>query len=221
MAGEAVRAGARTARQTFGAVRTPRSAAAGRSTRALGAAVKFAQIIVFSLALTLHTNIASADSGPEVPAVAPLCDVLANPGGFDHKLVQVSGEVSRGFEDFMLSDTSCKSKNLMWLEIGGTVGSEVVYCCGDNNIRSHRKSALVVEGITTTLVMDKNFVSFQSLTSSQSQYACAVVTLLGRYFSGRETQTPTGKYWMGYGHFGMASLLVIQQVISVAPCSTT
>jgi hypothetical protein len=41
-------------------------------------------------------------------------------------------------------------------------------------------------------------------------------TLTGRYFSGDKLELPNGEVaWQGYGHLGIASLLVIQQVISV------
>jgi hypothetical protein len=41
----------------------------------------------------------------EQPKEVTLCDVLGNPAVFNHKLIKISGVVSRGFEDFTLNDT--------------------------------------------------------------------------------------------------------------------
>jgi hypothetical protein len=44
------------------------------------------------------------------------------------------------------------------------------------------------------------------------------VTIVGRFFSGDRHQGPNGKTWWGdYGHFGLSTLLVIQQVLAVEP----
>lgn len=40
-------------------------------------------------------------------------------------------------------------------------------------------------------------------------------TLRGRFFAGEETALPSGRRWTGYGHFGLYSLFVIEQVVSI------
>jgi hypothetical protein len=114
------------------------------------------------------------------------------------------------------NDTACHNDNTVWLELGGLRGSEVIYCCGDNNIDKRRKEPLVVEGIETKLIEDEAFSRFEKLTNKRQGYGEAKVELVGRYFSGEQQTLPGGTFWMGYGHMGMGSLLVIQQVLSVA-----
>ena len=161
----------------------------------------------------LCCNVASAS---EEPQNVTLCDVLDNPAAFNHKLVKISGIVSRGFEDFTLNDDSCHNNNTMWLELGGTRGSQVIYCCGDNNVDRRRTAPLVVEGIETTLIEDEVFSRFERLTNRRRGYGKAKVVLVGRYFSGAQQTLPGGTFWMGYGHMGMGSLLVIQQILEAA-----
>ena len=45
----------------------------------------------------------AAEAGETVSEV-PLCQLLADPGAYDHRLIRVTGRVSRGFEDFSLHD---------------------------------------------------------------------------------------------------------------------
>lgn len=142
-----------------------------------------------------------------------MCDLLVNPGVYNHKLIEVTGSVSRGFEDFTISDLACKSQNMIWLEFGGTKGSEVLYCCGVTT-KPERKDVLVVEGIETSIVRDEILKRFDKLTTGK-RASQVRTTIRGRYFSGEKRELPGGTFWMGYGHMGMASLLVIQQVVSV------
>ncbi len=151
----------------------------------------------------------------EEPLQLTVCELLAKPGDFNHKLIEISGTVSRGFEDFTLSDSTCHNKNMIWLELGGKQGSQVIYCCGVS-ADPKRSSSLVVEGIETSIVEDDLFTKFQKLTLPRKGYGLAQVTLVGRYFSGEERKLPGGTYWIGYGHMGMATLLVVQQVKQVA-----
>jgi hypothetical protein len=185
---------------------------ARRSTRTLGAMKVFPKIL--ASALMLYGVVHSTDSrATEEPQEVTLCQVLDDPAAFNHKLIKISGVVSRGFEDFTLNDKSCHNANTMWLELGGTRGSQVIYCCGDNNVDGRRSAPLTVEGIETNLVEDKVFTRFEHLTSTKRSYAKARVVLIGRYFSGEQQTFPGGTFWMGYGHMGMGSLLVIQQVL--------
>jgi hypothetical protein len=130
-------------------------------------------------------------------------------------LVKVAGDVSRGFEDFTLSGHKCGTKNwAVWLELGGTTGSEVIYCCGVT-ANPVRDETLAVEGIPTTLQQDKLFNRFQSLTMKRRGYGKAKATLIGRFFSGTQRTFPGGTFWGGYGHMGFFSLLVVEQIVEI------
>ena len=155
-------------------------------------------------------------SGAESEAVLPVtvCGLLSEPASFNHKLINISGTVARGFEEFTLSDASCDNRNTIWLEFGGRRSSEVVYCCGVSTAPMRRRS-LTVEGIRTRLVQDKLFARFQQLSQGEIPYSKVKASIIGRYFSGTLQEMPGGTFWMGYGHFGMGSLLVIQQVLAV------
>lgn len=176
---------------------------------------------VFVITSCANQSPASGDyiavgNASEQPKEVTLCGVLGDPAAFNHKLIKIRGVVSRGFEDFTLNDDSCHNRNTMWLELGGLRGSEVIYCCGDNNVDRRREEPLVVEGIETTLIEDEVFSCFERLTKRRRGYGKAQVELVGRYFSGIQQTWPGGTFWMGYGHMGMGSLLVIQQVLSVS-----
>jgi len=169
-----------------------------------------AVLMLFGVALSTDC------SATEEPQEVSLCQVLGDPSAFNHKLIKISGVVSRGFEDFTLNDKSCHNTNTMWLELGGTRGSQVIYCCGDNNVDGRRSAPLVVEGIETNLVEDDVFARFERLTNRKRSYGKARVVLIGRYFSGEKQTFPGGTFWVGYGHMGMGSMLVIQQVLVAA-----
>ena len=74
-----------------------------------------------------------------------------------------------------------------------------------------------MEGFVTTLVENAEFKKFQKLTQRKRGYGRAVVRVIGRYFSGRKQTLPGGTFWMGYGHMGMATLLVVQEVKEAGP----
>ena len=150
---------------------------------------------------------------------ATVCELTSTPQQFNHKLVRVSGSISRGFEDFTLADQSCRSQNqpaALWLEYGGTVGSRTIYCCGVTPARERSKT-LVVDGITTSLIQDSVWRAFESATyRDDGPTTTARATIIGRFFAGRKIDSPDGsETWDGYGHFGMYSLIAIQQIVSV------
>jgi hypothetical protein len=156
----------------------------------------------------------------EQPLPTSVCDVLKNPAAYNHKLIQVSGLVSRGFEDFSLSDAKCGAEgDGIWLELGGAKGSQVMYCCGVS-ADAERGRPLAVEGIETTLVQNGIFDRFQRLTLLSKGYGRVRVSLIGRYFSGKEEALPKGSRWMGYGHMGFYTLLVIQEILVAEPVET-
>ena len=140
-----------------------------------------------------------------------LCALQADPARYNHKLIEVRGVVSHGLEDFTLSESSCRRDSGIWLEYGGQVDSETVYCCG---VKAPRTAALVVEGIPTRLIEDALFHRFDARVRTQGDVRFRA-RLIGRFFAGVKQRTPKGEVWGGYGHFGCCSLLVIQQVLTV------
>jgi len=76
-----------------------------------------------------------------------VCELKGKPGDFNQKLVEVTGLVSHGFEDFGLFDPACPEWPYVWLEYEGTKKSGTIYCCGVSADRSRPKE-LTVEGIT-------------------------------------------------------------------------
>jgi hypothetical protein len=146
----------------------------------------------------------------EEPVQVTVCELKTNPGDYNHKLIEVIGFVSHGFEDFGLFDSSCPSWPYVWLEYGGTKKSGTSYCCGVSNNKT-RPQELVVEGITVSLTADEKFEAFDRLIQPDS---VVHATLIGRFFAGKESRLLVGR---GYGHMGCCSLLAIQTVVSVDP----
>ncbi len=143
-----------------------------------------------------------------------LCDLANDPAKYNHREIEISGFVSHAFEDFTLFEPRCESPELMvWLEYGGLYGSGTTYCCNDPS--QTRRAPLEVEGIRTTLLQDGEFRRFDSIIQRHPDTLIRA-TLRGRYFSGEKEKLPGGTVWRGYGHFGMASLLVIEKVVKVA-----
>ena len=153
-----------------------------------------------------------ANESTEGPLKISLCQLKSDPKTYNHKLVEVTGFVSHGFEDFTLFDPACGSWPSVWLEYGGTAKSGTMYCCGVTAERS-RPQPLVVEGISVGLVEDERFKQFDKLIAGNDSVARA--TIVGRFFSGELINAPNGSFWGGYGHLGCCSLLAIQQIVSV------
>jgi len=146
------------------------------------------------------------------------CQLQADPPTYNHTLVVVSGLVSHGFEDFTLSDKKCAPRSFpIWLEYGGMVNSETVYCCGVT-AGGTRDKVLAVEGLTLPLVVDPRFRRFdRRIRGHKADKGVTFrATLQGRFFSGKKLEwVKDPGSWGGYGHFGCCSLLVIQQVLAV------
>ena len=140
-----------------------------------------------------------------------VCALQSEPAAYNHKLIEMRGVVSHGFEDFTLSDPRCKPRSGIWLEYGGRVNSETVYCCG---VKAPRDAALVVEGIATRLIDDALFRRFDAQVRTRGDVSFRA-QVIGRFFAGLKQHTPNGDFWGGYGHLGCCSLLVIQQVLAV------
>ena len=94
------------------------------------------------------------------------CSLQSEPAAYNHKVIDVRGVVSHGFEDFTLSDPRCKPRSGIWLEYGGRVNSETVYCCG---VKAPRDTALVVEGIATRLIDDALFRRFDAQVRTRGE----------------------------------------------------
>lgn len=149
------------------------------------------------------------------PKPVTFCELARNPAKYNHREIEISAFVSHGFEDFTLFDPACESPELeVWLEYGGKYNSGTIYCCNDPS--QERGQDLVVDGVTTSLVRDRTFERFDASVQRQPD-SLVYATLRGHYFSGEKQQLPGGTFWVGYGHFGLASLFVIEQVVRVAP----
>ena len=174
-----------------------------------------ARKIGFLISLLIFVPCVLADRSYEEPIKVDICQLKNDPAAYNHKLVQVTGFLSHGFEDFTLFDPTCSSWPPVWLEYGGTAASGTMYCCGVTAARTRPKQ-LVIEKIPISLVDDEPFREFDKLI--QRKYDLVVhATIVGRFFSGEQVKSPDGVSWGGYGHMGCCSLLAIQQVVSVDP----
>ena len=158
----------------------------------------------------------SAVSLGEAPEKISACKLKNDPAAYRHKLVEIEGFISHGFEDFTFSDPNCPYSPMIWLEYGGTVASGTIYCCGPSNARTRPKE-LVVDRIPIPLIDDQQFRQFDKLIHDAAD-TVVHATVVGRFFPGeREKFNGKSGNWAGYGHMGCCSLLAIQQVVSVDP----
>ncbi|MGB5013699.1 MAG: hypothetical protein WBO68_06670 [Pyrinomonadaceae bacterium] len=144
-----------------------------------------------------------------------LCQLQDDPGAYNQRLIEITAFASHGFEDSSIYDPACPRPLGIWMEFGGVNRTGTMYCCGESDVRTAPES-LTVEGIETSLKEDKEFKKFDELLhvgGGRNVHA----TLRGRFFSGTKEKFPGGEHWVGYGHFGMFSLFVIQEVVSVDP----
>jgi hypothetical protein len=170
--------------------------------------------VLIAVAFWLGTDARSeiVRESPPTGEKVSVCPLQADPAAYNHKVIEVRGVVSHGFEDFTLSDPGCERRSGIWLEYGGRVNSETVYCCGVKS--GARDAALVVEGIATRLIDDALFRRFDARVRTRGDVSFRA-HLIGRFFAGLKQRTPKGDFWGGYGHLGCCSLLVIQQVLGV------
>ena len=147
------------------------------------------------------------------------CELKNAPGAYNHRLIEVTGFISHGFENFSIFDPECKSWPSIWLEYGGTAASGTMYCCGVTAERA-RPEPLIVENIPVTLVDDERFREFDKLIRRRPD-SVVRATLIGRFFSGEKVTYEDRVRWGGYGHMGCCSLLAIQQVVAVEPQSSS
>jgi hypothetical protein len=146
---------------------------------------------------------------------ATLCQLKNDPPAYNHKLIEVTGFVSHGFEDFTLFDPNCPAWPAVWLEYGGTLKSDTIYCCGATSGR-HRPKDLVIDDIPISLVRDRQFEDFDKAIQPPfrpgQHGSIEHATLVGRFFAGQLIGYPKAKEWGGYGHMGCCTLLAIQEV---------
>jgi len=116
------------------------------------------------------------------PLKISVCQLKNDPKAYNQKLVEVTGFVSHGFENFHIFDPACESWPDPWLEYGGTTASGTMYCCGVTAERS-RPQPLVVEGITVELVDDARLKEFDKLIRSGTD-SVVHTTIVGRFFAG-------------------------------------
>src|SRR5882724_3076220 len=133
---------------------------------------------------------------PEQAEKIAVCGLKSDPGKFDHKLIEVTGFISHGFEDFALFDPNCPAWPHVWLEYGGTNASGTMYCCGVTAERTRPKQ-VSVEDIPINLVNDEKFQEFDKLIQRRPD-SVVHATMVGRFFAGRKQKLATGSYWMGY-----------------------
>jgi hypothetical protein len=174
--------------------------------------------IAYTLAVALVGTMGAQASQQNAKAeTVDVCRLQANPAAYNRKLIEVSGLVLHGFEQFSMSDSQCLQKLGIWLEYGGSVNSETVFCCGPR-AGTPRGRTLIVEGMTLPLVDDALFRRFddrirKSLKATEVKFPAK---LPGHFFAGTKQQAADGReYWGGYGHLGCCSMLVIQQVLAV------
>ena len=170
--------------------------------------------ILIALVLWLPTEERSefAQKSPSTSQKVNTCALQADPARYNHKMIDVRAVVSHGFEDFTLSDPRCERGSGIWLEYGGLVNSDTVYCCGVK--AGPRTAALVVEGISTRLIDNALFRRFDARVRTEGDVRFGA-HLIGRFFAGIKQRTPKGEFWGGYGHLSCCSLLVIEQVLAV------
>jgi hypothetical protein len=156
--------------------------------------------------------VAGTARGQTAQKVSP-CSLVADPAAYDHRLIEVTGFISHGFEDFSLFDPTCTPRFRIWLEYGGVMSSGTVYCCIDASDRS-RPHPLTVEGVSIPLVRDDVFDRFDDVIQLQKSVLLHA-TLVGRFFAGSMEKAPSGALWPGYGHLGCCSLLAIEEVRSI------
>lgn len=149
----------------------------------------------------------------EEPLKVSICELQKNPAGYNHKLIEVTGFVSHGYEDSAIFDPLCPTKQCIWMEYGGKTTTETIYCCYVSAERK-RTEPLVVEEISIPLLEDENFRKFDELLHRPPD-AIAHATIQGRFFSGEKSELINDETYRGYGHEGACSLFAIQKVVSV------
>jgi hypothetical protein len=173
------------------------------------------RVISIFVAIGFVSGISSVPRQSTEPERISLCQLKNDPAKYNRKLIEVTGFISHGFEDFSIFDPNCSSWPGIWLEYGGTQASGTMYCCGVTANRTRPKQ-LRVENVPIPLVDDELFHRFDRLLQRKPD-SVVHATIVGRFFAGQQVKYASGPSWGGYGHMGCCSLLAIQQVIAVDP----
>jgi hypothetical protein len=147
------------------------------------------------------------------PLNISVCDLKNDPAKYNHSTVMLTGYFSRGFEDSSLYDPSCsKSQQWIWVELAGMRSINVMYCCGFTP-KPYREHELEVEGVKLPLTEDAEFNKYNDRLAAGKKVRATVV---GTFFSGKKEQysKDAPAIYDGYGHMGIGSLFVVQQVLS-------
>ena len=166
----------------------------------------------------LATSVPSAATSLEDTVVedADICAVLADPFAYDHKLLRLTGSIARDFETFWIESTKCEDARPMWIEYGGPKPADG-FQWHDGPVNPSEDAPLVIEGIRTSLVADATFRKFDSITKTLKRGKKARATLIGWIVAaGVEKDEAGNEQEIGYGPYGIYSLLVIQKVDSVS-----
>jgi hypothetical protein len=169
--------------------------------------------VLFSLLFAVAAAPMAAQSHPEPPQKVTVCELLNHRKEWNHKLVQVTGFASHGFEDSGFTDPTCVGGDFgLWMEYGGKLRTGTMSTVSTWNRTSDRPMA--VEGIKVPLADDAMFHRFDDFLH-QAPSRVVHSTVLARFFAGTLQDTGSGKRWGGYGHLWCCSLLVIQRVVDV------
>jgi len=156
--------------------------------------------------------VAQAAASTEIPQKSTVCQLVADPKAYNHKLVEVTGLASHGFEDSGFSDPSCGGRyGGLWMEYGGQSLTGTMSTVSSYS-RTRTKPA-IVEGIAVPLVEDETFKRFDALLH-EGRGNQVHATVIARFFAGKENFWGVKGHWGGYGHLGCCSLFLIQQVLS-------
>jgi hypothetical protein len=139
-----------------------------------------------------------------------VCELKKNPAKYNHMRIKVTGYFSRDFEDSSLYDPTCDEKQSIWVELAGKKSVNVVYCCGPI-AKSTREKELQIEGISLPLTEDDKFTAYNRLLNKKKDVRA---TVIGTFFSGEKMRINDHVFYGGFGHFGLCSLFVVQQVLS-------
>src|SRR2546428_792104 len=82
-----------------------------------------ARKIGFLFGLLIFVSCVVANGSYEEPIKVEVCQLKNDPAAYNHILVQVTGFISHGFENFTLFDPGCQSVTSVWLEYGGTAAA--------------------------------------------------------------------------------------------------
>jgi hypothetical protein len=145
------------------------------------------------------------------------CALAQNPKSYDQKLVRVRGALHVEFEDFSLGLGNCQTEQSIWLAFGGDVPGIVASTVNDTARTPGKK--IRAHGIPVGITENDDFRRLYALISSrngQNARYRVTATLTGMFFAGRATTFSDGTPgYVGYGHLGCCSLLVITEVSGV------